>query len=105
MMEWVNGLEMDGRGLRLILLAALVANVVTWAAYRFDKYAAGRGWRRIPERDLLSLTVLGGLGAMLGMYAAKQRHKTQKTYFVVSAWLFAAVQLVGLGYATSLALR
>jgi uncharacterized membrane protein YsdA (DUF1294 family) len=99
---------MDAPGwstLAALLAAALVADVVAWAAFRLDKRAARRGRRRIPERTLLALAAPGGLGALLGMYAAKQRHKTQKWHFVGLAWLFGAAQLFAAGYLTYRILR
>lgn len=84
--------------LQHLLLAAAIADLVAWAAYRLDKAAAAAHRRRIEERVLLMLTVPGGVGALLGMYAAKRRHKTQKWYFVAVAFLAAAGQVLGLGY-------
>jgi uncharacterized membrane protein YsdA (DUF1294 family) len=88
-----------------LLLVAAVANVVAWAAYRLDKAAATANRRRIEERVLLMLTVPGGVGALLGMYAARRRHKTRKWTFVGAAFLAAAAQLIGLGYALTILLR
>jgi uncharacterized membrane protein YsdA (DUF1294 family) len=85
--------------LRALLVCAAVANLVAWAAFRIDKAAAARDRRRIAERTLLLLAVPGGVGALLGMFAARRRHKTRKGRFVVLAVLAAAAQLIGLAYA------
>ena len=85
----------------MVAIAAVV-DLIVWAAYRLDKLCARRNWRRISENTLLCLTLFGGSGALLGMYAHRQRHKTQKAYFVWTAILATVLQvtgLVALGYA------
>lgn len=79
-----------------LLLVLAATNALAWAAYRFDKLCARRQWRRISERALLLLTLLGGLGALTGMYAHRQRHKTTKTLFVVTVVLATLLQLTAL---------
>ena len=63
-----------------VLLWLIVINVITAIAYAYDKLAAPRGGRRVRERTLWILCLLGGvLGAwivFLGM-----RHKTRKQAF------------------------
>ena len=65
-----------------LLLWLVVINVITAGAYAYDKLAAPRGGRRVRERTLWILCLLGGaLGAwivFLGM-----RHKTQHQSFWV----------------------
>jgi len=69
-----------------LLLAWLVAiNLVTAAAYAYDKLAAPRGARRVRERTLWILCFAGGVGGawlvFLGM-----RHKTQhRSFWVVQS--------------------
>lgn len=62
-------------------LGVLVAlNLVTFAAYLWDKRAARRAASRLPELALLFMAAaLGGLGALLAMHLA--RHKTAKLAF------------------------
>ncbi len=78
------------------LLIAAATNLLAWAAYRLDKACARRQWRRISERTLLLLTFLGGLGALLGMYAHRQRHKAGKPRFVAAAVVATLLQLAAL---------
>lgn len=57
----------------------LVFNAVSFVAYGADKRFAQLGTRRIPEKTLLALAVLGPAGAYLGMQVF--RHKTRKPLF------------------------
>ncbi len=69
---------------------------VTWAVFRWDKWCARRGARRVPERTLLRLAALGGiLGAYLGMYAHTHRHKAGKESFKRPLRAIAACYIVG----------
>lgn len=79
-----------------LLYVAAATNALAWAAYRLDKLCARRQWRRLSERSLLLLTLLGGLGALAGMVVHRQRHKTTKTVFVVTAVLAALLQVAAL---------
>ena len=68
-------------------------NIVTFAAYGYDKAIAGSGSTRmrVPENVLLALTATGGTpGAMVGM--AVFRHKTMKTAFRARFWIIVCVQ-------------
>jgi uncharacterized membrane protein YsdA (DUF1294 family) len=71
-------------------------NVATWATYRIDKARArqARRARRIPERVLLAMAAAGGsLGALIAVYAHRQRHKNQKLGFMAWLWAFTLLQL------------
>lgn len=84
----------------LIVLAAVAAmNAVAWLAFRLDKARATRGARRIRERTLLGLAIVGGaLGALVAMYGHRRRHKTAKRGFAAIVWLAAAAQLTAAGW-------
>jgi uncharacterized membrane protein YsdA (DUF1294 family) len=85
----------------LIALALyLVAiNVTAFAAFGIDKRRAARGQRRIAEKDLLLLAVIGGtVGAYLGRQ--RFRHKTRKPEFSMMLHLLALMQVSMLGWLT-----
>ena len=66
--------------LAVLATALLVLNVATVVAYAVDERAARGGRRRVPERTLLVLGLLGGWpGAQLARHAL--RHKTRKVSF------------------------
>ena len=84
----------------LLALAALattyaVVGLVTFATYGWDKRCAERGARRIPERTLHTLELLGGWpGALLAMQVF--RHKRSKPEFFVVTWAIAFGHFLGL---------
>ncbi len=77
-----------------ILAVYIVAvNLATFAVYGIDKYCAKKGMRRVPEKTLFSLALMGGsLGAFLGMRTF--RHKTRHWYFVWGIPAIMAAQIV-----------
>ncbi|MEJ5063330.1 MULTISPECIES: DUF1294 domain-containing protein [unclassified Erwinia] len=60
----------------------LLASTLTCLIYGWDKLAARKGWRRVPESTLL---VSGFLGGWPGAIVSQQlfRHKTQKQPFKI----------------------
>jgi uncharacterized membrane protein YsdA (DUF1294 family) len=83
--------------------ALLVLNAVTVVVYALDKRAARRRTRRVPERTLLLLGLLGGWpGAVVAQRSL--RHKTRKASFrrsfvltvVLNVAVVAAVVVVAL---------
>jgi uncharacterized membrane protein YsdA (DUF1294 family) len=71
-----------------ILAVYAAMSVVTFIAYGIDKSSARAGRRRIPERTLHLLALLGGWpGALLAMPLV--RHKRRKAPFVLIVWLIA----------------
>lgn len=65
----------------LVLVVYLLAvNAAAYAAFAYDKAMAIEGRRRVPERRLLGLALIGG---SVGAVAAQRvlRHKTQKEPF------------------------
>lgn len=65
---------------KFALLYVLVLSVLTFIVCGWDKFAAGKQMRRVPEKTLFLLSALGG---SVGMYAGMLtfRHKTQHWYF------------------------
>jgi uncharacterized membrane protein YsdA (DUF1294 family) len=63
----------------------LLASIVCFIVYAVDKSAAGTARRRVPERTLLTLGVIGGWpGAIVAQQTL--RHKTQKASFRKAFW-------------------
>ncbi len=73
-----------------ILIVFLVADIVAAVLYKIDKKKATAHRWRIPEKVLLGLAVLGGIGARIAMKVF--HHKTQKWYFRVWDGFFALLQ-------------
>ena len=62
------------------LIYVVLLSLVTFATYGADKKKAKRGARRVPEKTLFLLAILGGsVGAILGMRV--WHHKTRHWYF------------------------
>jgi uncharacterized membrane protein YsdA (DUF1294 family) len=81
----------------IICVALITLNVVTFAVFGWDKFSAASGRRRVSERALLSLMVVGGSpGGWAAMFVF--HHKTQKASF---RWL--AIIIVLLQVATLIA--
>ena len=71
----------------VVYLAAVgVLSVITFLLYGWDKSCARLGKRRVPEKTLHLLSLLGGWpGALLGQQ--QFRHKTRKMPFQAVFWL------------------
>ncbi len=78
----------------------LVMSAALFIVLGADKFFARRGARRVPERRLFSLALLGGaVGGTLGMYAF--RHKTRHRKFIIGFPALALTQLAVLAYLLS----
>jgi len=78
---------------KLVLAWLLAVNGAALALMGADKYRAGRGLWRIPEKTLFLPALLGGTpGAIAGMYLF--RHKTRHWYFKFGLPALLAAQLV-----------
>lgn len=74
-----------------------VSSIVTFASFGLDKRAAKKGTRRISERTLHTMELLGGWpGALVGQRIF--RHKTQKTSYRIAMWTIIGLHLAGLGW-------
>ncbi len=83
--------------MRWFLLYLLVANIVTFFVYASDKLQAKAGVYRIPEKVLLTLSMIGGTyGALIAMY--KVRHKNRKLIFIITNWSMGVIYLILTGY-------
>jgi len=74
-----------------------VISMLAYITYAIDKKAAINNRRRVSEKTLHLLGVMGGWP---GAFLAQQRlrHKTQKTDFQVTFWLTVVVNLACAGW-------
>lgn len=77
--------------LPLAMVALLIVNGWTMLRFWQDKRRAIMGGRRIPERELLGLALVGGSPAAL-LARRLFRHKTRKEPFSTQLQLIVAIQ-------------
>jgi uncharacterized membrane protein YsdA (DUF1294 family) len=70
-------------------------NLMAAILWSHDKSRAVRGSRRIPEKTLFTLAMLGGWPASLLM-AQWARHKRRKDAFMAQLYLIAGLQSLGI---------
>jgi len=71
----------------------VAVNVLTFLTYGFDKGRARAGARRVPERTLILMAVIGGsVGALLAMQLF--RHKTKKAKFYIGVPIILILQII-----------
>ena len=69
-----------------------LVNLIAFVVYGADKRRAKKDKRRVPEKTLFLLAIIGGsVGAWAGMYTF--RHKTRHWYFVWGIPTILAVQI------------
>lgn len=69
-----------------------IVNLIAFTVYGADKRRARKDRRRVPEKTLFLLAIIGGsLGAFLGMRLF--RHKTRHWYFVWGIPAIMALQI------------
>lgn len=78
----------------LIVLGILLAiNVIAFLLFGWDKHCAVTNRRRVPESNLLMISLLGGaFGAIAGQQFF--RHKTRKEPFRSSLYLMGGINVV-----------
>ena len=73
----------------------LLINAAGFFSMLADKFRAKKKLRRIPERTLLFLALIGGsIGSLLGMYTF--HHKTLHPKFTLGVPLILAIQIVSI---------
>lgn len=93
----VLGLAVVGRLSFLVLAIYLVASLVAFGAYAWDKASAQAGRWRTTESTLLLMGLVGGWpGAAFAQQAF--RHKSRKTSFQMNFWFTVIVNCAALGY-------
>ena len=71
----------------------IIINIITFTAMWLDKRKAKKNKRRIPEKTLFILVMIGGgIGGIAGMYTF--RHKTKKTRFVIGFPLILIIEII-----------
>ncbi len=76
----------------LFLAYGLVVNLITFLAFAWDKRRAENNKRRIPEKQLHTLTLIGGsIGAWFAIF--RLRHKNRKFSFLIITILISIVHL------------
>ena len=76
-----------------LVIYLLCINIVSFLAMYIDKKKAIKNERRISEKTLLMLCVVGGsIGGFIGMY--KFRHKTKKAKFNVGIPIILTAHIV-----------
>ena len=71
----------------------VIINIISFAMMGIDKWKAKNQKWRIPEKQLLLISILGGsVGSILGMY--RFRHKTKKTKFNLGLPMILLVQIL-----------
>ena len=84
-------------GQKILWLYILIMRILTFSVCGADKFAAQRQKRRVPEKVLFLLSILGGsVGMYLGMFTF--RHKTKHWYFVIGIPAIILVQAALLIY-------
>ena len=79
----------------LPIIYVAVLTLAAFLAMGWDKLCAKRDTRRVPERTLFLLAVLGGsIGSIAGMYAF--HHKTKHWYFKWGLPLILVLQIAAI---------
>ena len=78
--------------MKLFLLYLLTINAVSFVLFGFDKFLAIKNKRRVPEKELFTVSTIGGaVGGMLAILVFK--HKIAKATFM---WRFMFIFLLNI---------
>ena len=79
----------------LPIIYVAIMTLVAFLVMGWDKLCAKRDARRVPEKTLFLLAILGGsIGSVAGMYAF--RHKTRHWYFKIGLPLILILQIAAI---------
>lgn len=80
---------------RMLWRVYLFLSILTFLLYGLDKFLAKAEWKRIPERWLHTLSLIGGFpGAFLGMKIFKHKTNNPKCRWMILASLL--LHLIGI---------
>lgn len=83
--------------MKYVVIYLVVVNIMTCLLYGLDKLKAIKDYRRIPEKVLLGMAIIGGsVGAAVGMQVF--RHKIRKRKFKLGVPLIFVLQLAVIIY-------
>lgn len=82
-MRFIINLILSFGIIELFSLFFILLNILTFSLYLADKLKAVKGKWRISEKLLIFFTLIGGIGALLGMCIAKHKTKNRKFRLVV----------------------
>ena len=83
--------------MKYVMIYLAIINIITFSLYGSDKKRARWDRRRIPEKVLLGLAVIGGsVGAWMGMKV--YRHKIRKWKFIIGVPLILILQILAISY-------
>ena len=89
MIEWFVQLELTKQ---LLLIYLVLINLITFFYFGVDKLKAQLSHRRVPEKTLWILALVGGtVGALAGMNFF--RHKTKKNSFQIVIAFILLIQI------------
>ena len=80
--------------MKLFLLYLLSINTISFLLFGFDKFLALKNKRRIPEKELFTVTTIGGaFGGLLAILVFN--HKLSKSFFMWRFMFIFIVNVVG----------
>ena len=83
--------------MKYVIVYLVIINIITFSLYGSDKKRARWDRRRIPEKVLLGLAVVGGsVGAWMGMKV--YRHKIRKWKFLIGVPSILILQILVICY-------